>query len=111
MTLRHDNVSATTQLLQRVLSTATDSDTFPCYCNTSTYSDLVDPHHKHILTCDMELLTNGSDSMAGDFLKLGTKYRDRYCPDNRPDRVIPMHALAYPRDRAIATDGMPKEAN
>jgi hypothetical protein len=60
-------------------STATDSDTFPCYCNTSTYSDLVDPHHKHILTCDMKLLTNGSDSVAGDFLKLGTKFRDCIC--------------------------------
>jgi hypothetical protein len=58
----------------------------------------------------MKLLTNGSDSVAGDFLKLGTKFRDRYCPDNRPDRVIIMHALAYLRDRAIATDGMPKEA-
>jgi hypothetical protein len=91
-------------------STETDPGTFTCYCNTSTYSDLVDPHHKYILTCDMKLLTNGSDSMAGDFLELGTKYKDRYCPDNRPDRVILMHAIAYLRDRAIVTDRMPKEA-
>jgi hypothetical protein len=89
-------------------STNTNPDTFPCYCDNGAYKELVNPHHKHILTCNMELLTY--DKHAGDFLQLGTKYRNRYCPDNRPDRTVLVHALAYLRDRAMLIDGMPKEA-
>jgi hypothetical protein len=35
----------------------------------------------------MELLTTNNE-VAGDFLNLGTKYRNRYCPDSRTDREI-----------------------
>jgi hypothetical protein len=67
-------------------ATALTADDFPCYCSNKEYADLVDHAHKHILTCNMELLNN-NNRLAGDFLKLGTKYRDKYCPDNRPDKL------------------------
>jgi hypothetical protein len=57
----------------------------------------------------MESLNN-NNRLAGDFLKLGTKYRNKYCPDNKPDRTILAHVLAYLRDRAMKVDGIPKEA-
>jgi hypothetical protein len=104
-TMSRQQVCNYTAITKSVGATAED---FPCYCNNTACADLVDPAHKHILTCNMELLNN--DRLAGDFLKLGTKYRDKYCPDNRPDRTILAHALAYLRDRAIKLDGMPKEA-
>jgi hypothetical protein len=90
-------------------STGSIAEDFPCYCSNTEYADLVDHAHKHILTCNMELLNN-NNSLAGDFRKLGTKYRDKYCPDNRPDRTILAHVLAYLRDRAMKIDDIPKEA-
>jgi hypothetical protein len=90
-------------------ATALTAEDFPCYCSNTEYADLVDHAHKHILTCNMELLNN-NNRLAGDFLKLGTKYRDKYCPDNRPDRTILAHVLAYLRDRAMKIDNIQKEA-
>jgi hypothetical protein len=89
-------------------SVGSNAEEFPCYCINTAYADLVDLDHIHILTCNMELLNH--NRLAGDFLKLGTKYGDKYCPDNRPDKTILAHALAYLRDRAIKVDGIPKEA-
>jgi hypothetical protein len=57
-------------------STALTAEDFPCYCSNTEYADLLDHAHKHILTCNMELLNN-NNRPAGDFLKLGTKYRDK----------------------------------